>query len=542
MRQDPFEQLRRDNPVLPDQTPSAPIGVADRIVGSRSSPAGWVVAVAAAGAVVVIGGGSLLLVDRAQRTVVADATTTSAETTTTMDETATTTEESLTTTTVAETAATTLLPVVPTVSAVANADEVVVYLLAEERTATGPSPSLIPVARSLATLSSSDIDLPRTAVAFLLAGPTQGEADSTPSLTSAVPEGTRLLDVIVVDGVATVDLSAEFAASSGTYGEAARMEQLIFTLTRFDDIDGIRLRIDGEMIEVFGGHGIVLDGPVGRDALQTAIPAILIETPTYWATVGNPLDAAGTANVFEASVSLTLVDGDGLIIWEGFTTATCGTGCRGDWSIEIPYEVDVPQMGALIAWEESARDGSQINVREHPVWLVPSDDSPADTTVTTLAPDEYECSGVRVEGTLVEQPDLPADVAAMRSAIFAAAVSCDWEALRSLLAEDFMFSFGGPGDAVAYWQQLELLDEQPMRYLAGLLNRPYGTQPGPESDYYTWPSAFATEWSLVSESDREALRPLYDEEDFAVFDDFGGYLGYRVGIIDGTWAYFIAGD
>ena len=278
-----------------------------------------------------------------------------------------------------------------------------------------------------------------------------------------------------------------------------------------------------------------------RTEFDTTLPAILIDTPAYWAEAGNPLNAAGTANVFEASVSLALVDGDGLIIWDGFAIATCGTGCRGDWAIEIPFEVDAPQMGALIAWEESARDGSQVNVREHPVWLVPAGTTPPDTTTTSITGNA--CSGGRVEPVLVDQPGLSAENASMRAAIFDAAVVCDWDALQVLQVEGFQYSFGINEDAIAHWQQLEADGEEPIRFLAELLNRPYGTQPGPgTSEYYSWPSAFVTEWSDVSDADREALRPLYDDEDFAAFADFGGYFGYRVGIIDGTWVYFIAGD
>jgi hypothetical protein len=40
--------------------------------------------------------------------------------------------------------------------------------------------------------------------------------------------------------------------------------------------------------------------------------------------------------------------------------------------VEVPYEVDEDQLGAVIAWEDSAEDGSQINVREHPVFLTAS--------------------------------------------------------------------------------------------------------------------------------------------------------------------------
>jgi hypothetical protein len=56
-------------------------------------------------------------------------------------------------------------------------------------------------------------------------------------------------------------------------------------------------------------------------------------------------------------------------LFEETVMATCGTGCWGDWEIEIPYEVDREQFGSLIVWENSARDGSPINVREYPIQL-----------------------------------------------------------------------------------------------------------------------------------------------------------------------------
>jgi hypothetical protein len=246
--------------------------------------------------------------------------------------------------------------------------------------------------------------------------------------------------------------------------------------------------------------------------------------------------AHGTANVFEATVSLALTDADGLIIWEGFTTATCGTGCRGGWEITIPYEVDAPQMGSLIAWESSAMDGSQTNVREHPVWLVPFQGGSTTTTPAT------GCSGA-LAADLVEQTGLPEAVTAKRAAIHAAAQACDWEALAAQLGDGFSHTFGIDGDPIAYWQEREAAGERVLFILAELLNRPVGTQSAEDITYYAWPSAFVTEWAAVPEADREALRPLYDDEDFAFYAEFGGYIGYRVGITaDGEWVYFIAGD
>lgn len=253
--------------------------------------------------------------------------------------------------------------------------EAVIYLLAYDPEATGPSPSLVPVARPLAILDIADPDPARTTLGFLLAGPTPGEQEAAQPISSGIPEGTRLLDLSVENGIATVDLSAEFEAPAGSFSEIARLEQVLYTLTRFDEIDGVRFAIEGRPVSVFGGHGIVLADPVVRSDFDTALPAILIESPPYWSVARGPVVVEGTANVFEATVSLALVDGQGTTLWEGFATATCGTGCRGQWEATIPYQVAESQLGALVAWEASPEDGRPVNVRRHAVFLVPEEGS-----------------------------------------------------------------------------------------------------------------------------------------------------------------------
>jgi spore germination protein GerM len=533
MTRDPFDRMASNNPVQPDQAPPPPMATAERIMGTGTAQVpGWFVAVAAAALAIVVGGGTLMLTQGGDNAIVADASSTTTAAATTEAPSPSSTVAAATTTVSDDTA-----PI--------SAGFVVVYLLAEDPTATGVSPALIPTVRPLAALSVSPVDKPAAAVGFLLAGPTPGESQAVPALSSEIPEGTTLLGIDVTNGIATVDLSGEFGAGSGSFSEIARLEQLVYTLTRFEDIDGIRLLLDGIPVEVFGGHGIVLDDPVVRTEFDTTLPAILIDSPPFtlepegFGTDGYPLVASGTANVFEATVSVTLTDADGLILWEGFTTASCGTGCRGDWSISIPYAVDVAQRGSLIVWEESARDGSQVNVREHPVWLIPTEDEMASSG--DLDP-VAACSGSLVTDPLIDQAGLPPETAQMRAAIFTAATLCDWDLLRSLQVEGFGYSFGVDEDAIAYWQELEASGEEPIRYLAELLNRPFGVQPAGDVDYYSWPAAFVTEWGEVSDANREALRPLYDDDDFAGFADFGAYIGYRVGIVDGTWVFFLRGD
>jgi hypothetical protein len=94
-------------------------------------------------------------------------------------------------------------------------DFAIIYLLADASSSSGYSDGLIPVARPLAVLSAPVTDLAATTIAFLLVGPTPPESEGEPAVSTAIPADTRLLGLTVADGVASIDLSAEFAAPAG---------------------------------------------------------------------------------------------------------------------------------------------------------------------------------------------------------------------------------------------------------------------------------------------------------------------------------------
>ena len=529
MSRDPFDEMKSHNPVTGEGLPGAPMSVADRILARRPRAAwpGWAVAAAAAISVALVGFGMLWFFNEGSGNGVAEG-----DTSTTGAVTSTTSEES------------------PSTTIVTREVEGVVYFFVDQLgEGWSGGPFLVPVRVNLEAADypteperiSAEV---YSTMVQLLAG-VGDDASATPALSSAIPSGTFISGVGVEDetGIVDVYLSGEFGSGGGSASMIGRVGQVVYSLTAIDGVTGVRFYVDDVLTTVFGGEGFVVDNPATREEFDDLLPAILIESPAFGAEVDNPLIASGTANVFEATVSVTLTDGDGLIIFEGFTTATCGTGCRGDWEIAIPYEVDALQMGSLIVWESSARDGSQTNVREHPVWLVPAGPDTATTTPSTSLP--TGCSGLNASPDLVEPADLPAAVVAEREAIFTAARACDWEALRSLLGAGFSYSFGIDTDAIAYWQELEASGDDPMYYLAELLNRPFGVlEYDTDVTYFVWPSAFNQNgWQDVPEADVEALRPLYADEDFAGFAAFGGYIGYRVGILeDGTWVFFLEGD
>ncbi|MGH2734675.1 MAG: Gmad2 immunoglobulin-like domain-containing protein, partial [Actinomycetota bacterium] len=70
-------------------------------------------------------------------------------------------------------------------------------------------------------------------------------------------------------------------------------------------------------------------------------------------------------------VSIRILDSNGKQLARTFTTATCGTGCRGDYAKKVSFSVDKAQPGIVEVFEESAEDGRPIHVVRVPVTLQP---------------------------------------------------------------------------------------------------------------------------------------------------------------------------
>lgn len=169
-----------------------------------------------------------------------------------------------------------------------------------------------------------------------------------------------------------------------------------------------------------------------------------------------------------------------------------------------------------------------------------------DDMVATVTVDEGSrvCSAAGSDASLAAQDGLPDPVAQTRADIARAAAACDYEALARLGGAGLTYSFGDEGDAAGFWRRQEAAGAEPLRHLVELLARPHATVAPPDGTQYVWPSAFAYDsWDAVPDDERDALRPLYDDTDFADFAQFGGYNGHRVGIgEDGDWLFFVAGD
>lgn len=110
------------------------------------------------------------------------------------------------------------------------------------------------------------------AMQALLAGPTAQEQATWPSLSSAIPAGTKLLGLSVADGVAKVDLSKEFQSGGGTFSVTARLAQVVYTLTQFPSVQAVEFYIEGARVETFSSEGLILEGPQTIEDYQHLLP------------------------------------------------------------------------------------------------------------------------------------------------------------------------------------------------------------------------------------------------------------------------------
>lgn len=196
-------------------------------------------------------------------------------------------------------------------------------------------------------ITHADVEGP----AVLRAALTALMADEPVDLLTAIPARTRLLDVALRDGTATVDLSTEFGSGGGTLSMTARVAQVVFTATQFDNVERVLFWIDGSPIEFLGGEGLQMVEPWTRaDVARDFTGGVLIDTPLPGETVRSPFVVSGEADVYEGDFPIEIRrDGEVLAV-----IAPVSGGAWGDWEdFTATIDIDVePGPIELVAYDE----------------------------------------------------------------------------------------------------------------------------------------------------------------------------------------------
>ena len=252
-------------------------------------------------------------------------------------------------------------------------------------------PTLVPVLRTVPRSTATA----RAAMEALLAGPTAKERAPKWPIETLVPAGSKLLGVEISEGLATVDLSADFASLSpgdawdgGSYSLHGRVAQVVYTLTQFTAVDRVNFKVDGKPVrELFGmpdpesgaSEAIPLDKPISRATDRDHysyrdhfLPLIFVDRPAWGAALPNPGRVTGLANVDEAQFRVALIDRNDKVLVDVPVRASCGTGCWGRFGVTLSCDVSSAQWGTLRVWDISEDSGRRVAVREYPVYLRPA--------------------------------------------------------------------------------------------------------------------------------------------------------------------------
>ncbi len=215
-------------------------------------------------------------------------------------------------------------------------------------------PTLVPVLRTVPRSTATAT----AAMKALLAGPSAKERAPKWPIKTLIPAGSKLLGIEISGGLATVDLSAEFASLSpddawdgGSYSLHGRVAQVVYTLTQFTTVDRVNFKLDGKPVKVLFGmpdpesgasEAIALDKPITRATYRDHysyrdhfLPLIFVDRPAWGAALLNPGRVTGLANVNEAQFRITLLDRNDKVLVDVPVVASCGTGCWGTFDVTL---------------------------------------------------------------------------------------------------------------------------------------------------------------------------------------------------------------
>jgi hypothetical protein len=190
-----------------------------------------------------------------------------------------------------------------------------------------------------------------TAVRLLLAGPNAVERAA--GVHTAIPAATTLRGISLAGGTATIDVSGAFATAAPATQIRMRLAELIWTATQFPAVKRVRLEVGGTLVHSISGAPV--PQPAERRDFLRRVPAILVNRPVIGARVPATVAVAGTADVFEAALTIRVRNERGRLLARRHILATCGSGCRGRYHVAISYHVLRRQPGTIVILDSGGR-------------------------------------------------------------------------------------------------------------------------------------------------------------------------------------------
>lgn len=124
---------------------------------------------------------------------------------------------------------------------------------------------LVPVMRYI---PKGDMGLAKSAINALIYNTESADDLKNIGLGPVLPLGTKILGAVIKEsGLATIDLSKEFANFSNEKAEELGVKALVYTLTEFENIKSVQIKIEGKILEKLP-YGTKIGVPLKRSEIN----------------------------------------------------------------------------------------------------------------------------------------------------------------------------------------------------------------------------------------------------------------------------------
>lgn len=183
-----------------------------------------------------------------------------------------------------------------------------------------------------------------------------------PDYTSQWPASATVSSVTISGGVATVDLSGATVNAYGPAGNAAALQQLIWTATAFPGGTGVRLLFDGAPRATLWASNLPVAGVLHRAPRVDTLAPVWVIDPQQGATVSGPVTVHLAGIVFEGTIQLRVRDSAGATVTRRTVRLSAGAPAQGTATVTL----DLPPGAYTIeAYEVSMKDGSVVASDDH---------------------------------------------------------------------------------------------------------------------------------------------------------------------------------
>lgn len=187
-----------------------------------------------------------------------------------------------------------------------------------------------------------------------------GSEPEDPEIQAPAGTDVEVLSVEIYHGTLTVDVSDDIHdAATGAEGEEAFQQALAHTGAQFDTVEAVELLVEGETVTELWGHVDWSEYLASPD--PHARSPIDVDRPTYGETwPPGPITIMGTSLTYESTVELELIDPDGDVVEETFTTAEQpAVDVRGPFEHTFDTEASEPGVWTIRVREPDPSGGEE---------------------------------------------------------------------------------------------------------------------------------------------------------------------------------------